>query len=324
MDKMYIYIGIGVLVVVVVIAVVLILKKKKNKNTNQPIHKEYDASIANMVNNEPIKGGTFIPNDPVNPKEAPMPIPSVETPSFDNNVGDKIETTNLEPTPVVPGVTNVEMNQTPVEVVNQAPTTEPAQPVPTPTVNNNLDPIMPNLSAPVVPNTSEPTVVPVEETQSQLETPAAPVMPDLMAPPAQIDFMAPPAPVDLMAPAQEPTNTNVGMVAEPLIEQEPVVPETPVVPEPTAIPGIPEPVVEEAPAVEAPMPEVAQEVAAPIMQNTEIPTPEIPVVDPMTSVTPDQQKKEPMFVFDMPEEKKSDTTLHQNIEVDVPDMEEMI
>ena len=112
--------------------------------------------------------------------------------------------------------------------------------------------------------------------------------------------------------------TNVGMIAEPLIEQQPV-----------AAPA-PAPVEEpkfnvEIPVVDTPpMPEVAQVAAAPVMQNTEIPGPADNLNDSISGVTPAQPKKEPMFVLDMPEETKSTAPLHQEIEVDVPDMEEMV
>ncbi len=384
MDKMYIYIGAGVLAVVVIIAVILMLKKKKSKNSGEPIHKDYDSSIANMVNNEPVKGGTFIPNDPVNPNTAPMPMPSVVEPQIDASgpdmmmnqpqqpMGPTLEVPNPMAAPVAPTLEMPNQMAAPVaptlEVPNPMatpnpmniptgpelimptpmapnpmdiptgpelimPTTMemPAAVAPTPMAAPAVDPIMPNLSAPIMPSLTEAPAAPVVETPQPVAEPVAPIMPDLMAPPVEtapaaptmempqptagivppVDLMAPP--VDLMAPP-----TNVGMVAEPLIEQQPV-----------AAPA-PAPVEEpkfnvEIPVVDTPpMPEVAQIAAAPVMQNTEIPGPADNLNDSISGVTPTQPKKEPMFVFDMPEETKSTAPLHQEIEVDIPDMEEMV
>ena len=356
MDKMYIYIGAGVLSVVVIIAIVLILKKKKSKNSGEPIYKDYDASIANMVNNEPVKGGTFIPNDPANPNAAPMPMPSVIEPQIDASGPDMVMNQ-----PVPPMATNpMEMPTTPTlevpnpmavpnpmevpagpELIMPSAMDMPAAPAPMAAPTATVDPIMPNLSAPIMPSLTDAPAVqeaPVVETPQPAEVPAAPIMPDLMAPPVEaapaaptmeepqptvgvvppVDTMTPPVdlmapPVDLMAPP-----TNVGMVAEPLIEQQPV-----------AAPA-PAPVEEpkfnvEIPVVDTPpMPEVAQVAAAPVMQNTEIPGPTDNLNDSISGVTPAQPKKEPMFVLDMPEETKSTAPLHQEIEVDVPDMEEMV
>lgn len=398
MDKMYIYIGVGVLVVVVIIALVLILKKKKSKNSGEPIHKDYDSSIANMVNNEPVKGGTFIPNEPVNPNAAPMPMPSVVEPEIDANGPDM--TMNQPMPPMAPNPMGMQTAPA-LEVPNpmapnpmQVPT-GPELVMPTPMAPNpmetpagpelimpnametpnlvapapmaaqpaTVDPIMPNLSAPIMPSltdtpavpetpvaeTPQPVaapimpdlmaapvettpVAPMMETAQPAAAPVAPVMPDLMAPAAPtmeapqpavgvvppvdtttppVDLMAPP--VDLMAPP-----TNVGMVAEPLIEQQPVAPVAPAVVEEPKF-NVEIPVVDT-----PPMPEVAQTAAAPVMQNTEIPGPTDNLTDTISGVTPAQPKKEPMFVFDMPEETKSTAPLHQEIEVDVPDMEEMV
>ena len=368
MDKMYIYIGAGVLAVVVIIAIVLILKKKKSKNSGEPIHKDYDSSIANMVNNEPVKGGTFIPNDPVNPNAAPMPMPSVVEPQIDASGPDMMMNQPVPPmapnpmempaTPTLevpnpmevpagpelvmpnPMATNTMEAPTGPELIMPNTMDMPAAPAPMAAPTATVDPIMPNLSAPIMPSLTDAPAVqetPVVETPQPAPTPVAPIMPDLMAPPVEaapvaptmeapqptmgvvppVDTMTPPVdlmapPVDLMAP-----QTNVGMVAEPLIEQ------------PVAAPA-PAPVEEpkfnvEIPVVDTPpMPEVAQVAAAPVMQNTEIPGPADNLNDSISGVTPAQPKKEPMFVFDMPEETKSTAPLHQEIEVDVPDMEEMV
>ena len=327
MDKMYIYIGAGVLAVVVIIAIVLILKKKKSKNSGEPIYKDYDASIANMVNNEPVKGGTFIPNDPANPNAAPMPMPSVVEPQIDASGPDMM--INQPVPPMAPNP--MEMPTTPTlevpnpmavpnpmevpagpELIMPSAMDMPAAPAPMAAPTATVDPIMPNLSAPIMPDLMAPPVeaVPAAPTMEAPQAPVGIVPPvDTMTPP--VDLMAPP--VDLMAPP-----TNVGMVAEPLIEQQPV-----------AAPA-PAPVEEpkfnvEIPVVDTPpMPEVAQVAAAPVMQNTEKPGPADNLNDSISGVTPAQPKKEPMFVLDMPEETKSTAPLHQEIEVDVPDMEEMV
>lgn len=392
MNDIYIYAGIAAVAVIVIIVVILMMKKKKNKNTGEPIHKEYDASIANMVNEEPIKGGTFIPSDPVNPNATQMVIPPVVEPQIEMGTPDMITNPNMMQAPVDLMASNpVTMNEPVVPMVpnpmstmdttvqlaaeetklvmpnevNMGTAMESTAPV-TPVAP--VTPIMPSLTseqdaqpvampavapapvaepvAPIMPSlTTEPVaqVIPTVEPAPVMEIaePVAPLMPDLMAPaveatstteaaPVIMNNVAQPGlqvvvpvdtamapPVDLMAPPAEPI-VNVGMVAVPLVEQEPIAPEEPAVVE--------EPKFEmEAPVIEmAPMPEVAEISAAPVMQNTEIAPTETSVIDPMSAVTPDQQKRTPMFVFDLPEEKKTDAPLHQNIEVDVPDMEEMI
>lgn len=348
MDKMYIYIGVGVLAVVVIIAIILILKKKKSKNSEEPIHKEYDSSIANMVNTEPVKGRTFIPNEPVNPNAAPMPMPSVVEPQIDASGPDMMinqPVPSMTPNPMempatptleVPNpmaTTNPVETPTGPELIMPSAMDMPAEPAPMSAPTATIDPIMPSLTnAPAVQE------APVVETPQPAVAPVAPIMPDLMAPSVEtapavptmdaphapvgvvppVDTMTPPVdlmapPVDLMAPP-----TNVGMVAEPLIEQQPVA-----APAPTPVE---EPKFNvEIPVVDTPpMPEVAQVAAAPVMQNTEIPGPADNLNDSISGVTPAQPKKEPMFVLDMPEETKSTSPLHQEIEVDVPDMEEMV
>ena len=357
MDKMYIYIGAGVLAVVVIIAVILMLKKKKSKNSGEPIHKDYDSSIANMVNNEPVKGGTFIPNDPVNPNAVPMPMPSVVEPQIDasgpdmmmnqpeqpmaptlevpNPMAAPVAPTLEVPTPMAPNPMDI---PTGPELIMPTAMEMPAAVVPNPMAAPAVDPIMPNLSAPIMPSLTEAPAAPVVETPQPVAESVAPIMPDLMAPPVEtapaaptmempqptagivppMDTMTPPVdlmapPVDLMAPP-----TNVGMIAEPLIEQQPVA-----APAPAPVEGPKFNV--EIPVVDTPpMPEVAQIAAAPVMQNTEIPGPADNLNDSISGVTPTQPKKEPMFVFDMPEETKSTAPLHQEIEVDIPDMEEMV
>ena len=329
MNNIYIYGGIGVLVVVVIIVVIIMMKKKKTANSAEPIHKEYDASIANVVNSEPIKGGTFIPNDPVNPNATPMPIPTVIEPAIETgNPNMMVSQTEVAATPLTlepsaPVAPTTLAMETPVQ---------PTMEIPTPIAPETTNSVMPNLSAPIMPSLTETPVAPVapvEEVPVAPVAPVTPIMPDLMAPPTPTPLtidtpvVAPvepvvASPVDVMAPQAAPMNMNVGMVAEPLIEQAPVVAETPAAPEVSSF-NLEIPVVET-----APMPEVAQVAAAPVMQNTEIAPVQAPVIDPMAGVMPTQPKKEPMFVFDMPEEQKIEAPLHQNIEVDVPDMEEMI
>lgn len=368
MDNIYIYAAIGGVALIVIIAVILISKKKKNKNSVGPIHKDYDPSIANMVNNEPIKGGTFIPNDPVNPNATPMPVPTVMEPPIDNNVPDMMTNQNMMVPPMAPNPMMAEpvapmvpnpMAPNPMGVTEEAPIqgptlimpsamempVQPVMDVPTPIEAESVQaPIMPNLSAPIMPSLTETPATPTPVAE-EVVAPVAPIMPDLMAssvePTQQVPVepatpvmdtptqavpsvvapvdttMAPP--IDLMAPPVEPMNMNVGMVAVPLVEES----AAPVV-EATVVPEEPKFNVEIPVFNETPMPEIAQMSAAPVMQNTEIAPPETMVADPMSGVTPNQPKKEPMFVFDMPEEKKTDAPLHQNIELDVPDMEEMI
>ena len=232
-----------------------------------------------MVNNEPIKGGTFIPNDPINPNETQQTTPMVSEPIVDMSNQSVVQTT-----------------ATTSDIPTQAPMSIPGVQSNTTGITNSI---------------TEQTIAPITPTQTLT------MMENLPQQPAQVSIPSNIAPAsDLMA---QPNNMNIGQVAEPLAQPTPIVPETPKF-------NVEIPI--EAPiSVSSPVPEVAQVSSALVMENTEIETIEPEIIETIDAPAQVEQKKEPMFVLDMPEENKNEgktSSIHQDIVVDVPEMEELI
>ena len=271
MDKnLILYIGIGVAFVILIILVAaLIVGKKKKTQSEQPIHKDYDPSIANDVN-----------------------APVTTTATTENQ-------TSVASSPVV----------------NEEPKVEPE-------LNFTSQPDMPQLSGeqPVANPTPVVATNPSVDTTPIMDIPTTPVEPT--TPATQVVNAAPvvvPTVPLTNAPAVEtPSFQNIGMVAEPLVE-EPVVEEVkPVVEEV-------KPVVEVPVIIEEPHPEVAQTSEVQVLDNYEITLPEEQkAIEVSQNMNEKNIEKSPMFVMDMPvEEPVVVVAQPETISIDVPDIEEI-
>lgn len=96
MDKL-IYIIIGVVVLIVIIVVVLLLKKKKNNESSEPIHADFDPSIAQAVEENNMNN---IPTNTVTGLDAIAVDNVIANTDNDltNNVNIDIPEENIEPT----------------------------------------------------------------------------------------------------------------------------------------------------------------------------------------------------------------------------------
>ena len=203
METKYI-IMILVAVVILVVAIILIsTKKKKNDKSNEPIHKEYDESIASIVEDKQSIEEPIIENNP--------PLPVEEQEIIDKNFV-------------------LEIQDKPDQVSNFA---------------------------------------------------------------------------------------NVGMVAEPIMEEKSIKQE---VIETPPLPNVPVP--EEIIEIK---PEVAQTAEAQYMQDYEIkPQSDNNKKSDIVNITPQEVKKEPMFIYDIPQKEEIVEIQKPNeIQIDIPDMEEL-
>ena len=270
MDKnLILYIGIGVaFVILIVLIAALIVEKKKKAQSEQPIHKDYDPSIANDVN----APATTAAVENQTPASAPV---VAEEPKVEPEL-------NFASQPDMPQLSGEQpvANQTPVVEANPSADTTPIMDIPTTPVEQttpasqvvNAEPVV----VPTVPITSEPVV-------------------------------------------ETPSFQNIGMVAEPLVE-EPVVEEVkPVVEEV-------QPVVVETPVVvEEPHPEVAQTSEVQVLDNYEITLPEEQkAIEVSQNMNEKNIEKAPMFVTNMPvEEPVTVAPQPETVSIDVPDIEEI-
>ena len=333
--NLILYIGIGVAFVILIILVAaLIVGKKKKTQSEQPIHKDYDPSIANDVNApvtttattenqtsvapspvvneepkvEPELNFTSQPDMPQLSGEQPVanPTPVVATnPSVDTTPIMNIPTTPVEPTTPVSQVVSAEPVVAPVI---ETPTSAPVIEMPTIVQTREVE------ATPVV----EP-VQPVDTTPI-MDIPTTPVEPT--TPATQVvnaePVVVPTVPLTNAPAVETPSFQNIGMVAEPLVE-EPVVEEVkPVVEEV-------KPVVEVPVIIEEPHPEVAQTSEVQVLDNYEITLPEEQkAIEVSQNMNEKNIEKSPMFVMDMPvEEPVVVVAQPETISIDVPDIEEI-
>lgn len=316
--KMMLIIGIvvGILVLIVLIAALIIGKKKKTQ-AEEPIHKDFDPSIENSVSNEtqPVQTAAVqeeqknepnlnFESQPDMPQLTGEPTQTVVTPVVEANPNADttpiMEISNepvVETTPVV-----VEATESPVAPVIEEPTAVPAvEGIPaTPEV------------APKFP-VEQPAVVDTTPIMEVSTEPVVETTPAVSAEPVEV----PVEPVVEQTVVETPAFTNVGMVAEPVIE-------TPVIEEPVQV--IEEPVVIQEPVViEEPTPEIAPTSEVQVLDNYEITLPEEQkAIEVSQNMSEQNIEKAPMFVTDMPAE----TPVVQEVQpapitIDVPEVEEI-